>query len=210
MKNKKVISLLVGSLFLVGCGSMKYTTGFELNTSDDGQTVAEPGIEVSYPEWYNAEIGEDDENLYAVATEYSKDMQFALDKATLSAKRDLASNFSSHVDAMLKDYATEVGDLDPTVIREIDRTTKLVVSKVNLIGVQRINMSTIHSGEGGYRAYVKLKYTPDNANKILLSEVRNNARLTAKFTASKRFQELENSVEQIEDQKIEEIEILSQ
>tara|TARA_R110001592_G_scaffold122445_1_gene329257 strand:+ start:818 stop:1471 length:654 start_codon:yes stop_codon:yes gene_type:complete len=209
MKNQKtLIAMLIASALATGCGSMKYTTGFEIDSSTS-QAEASPGVEVAYPEWYNEDLEDDDVNLYAVASEYSKDMQFALDKASLSAKRELASNFSSHIDAMLKDYATEVGDLDTTVIREIDRTTKLVVARVNLIGVQRTNMSIVHSGEGGYRAYVKLKYTPDSANAFILSEVRKNAKLMTKFNASKRFAELEEGVALIEEQKIEELQILS-
>jgi hypothetical protein len=209
MSNKKtLIAMLVASALATGCGSLKYSTGFEIDSSTQ-QAEVSPGVEVAYPEWYNAELEDDDSNLYAVASEYSKDMQFALDKASLSAKRELASNFSSHVDAMLKDYATEVGDLDTSVIREIDRTTKLVVARVNLIGVQRTNMSIVHSGEGGYRAYVKLKYTPDSANAILLSEIRHNAKLMAKFNASKRFKELEDGVKLIEDQKLQELDILT-
>lgn len=207
MKNKSLIALLVASLFATGCGSVKYTTGFEMDTRT--QDSADAGVEVSYPEWYNAEVEEEDGNLYAVATEYSKDMQFAIDKATLSAKRDLASNFSSHTSALMKDYATEVGDLDTAVVREIDRTTKLVVAQVNMIGVQRTHMSLIHSGEGGYRAYVKLRYVPDQANKILLQEVWKNEKLKAKFQGSKRFKELEDSVQNIKQNEINEIQALT-
>jgi len=203
MKNKSLIAILVASLFATGCGSVKYTTGFELDTKSDPE-VAESGVEVSYPEWYNAELEQDDGNLYAVATEYSKDMQFALDKATLSAKRDLASNFSSHVSSMMKDYATEIGDLDAAVIREIDRTTKLVVAQVNMIGVQRTHMSMIYAKDG-YRAYVKLRYVPDQANRVLLQEVWQNEKLKAKFQGSKRFKELEDSVQNIKQNEINEI-----
>ena len=201
MKNKKLIAVLIASLFATGCGSVKYTTGFEMTSGSE--KTAEPGVEVAYPEWYNAELADDDGNLYAVATEYSKDMQFALDKATLSAKRDLASNFSSHTSALLKDFATEVGSLDSEVIREIDRTTKVVVAQVNMIGVQREHMSLIHAKDG-YRAYVKLRYVPDQANKILLQEVWKNEKLKAKVQASKRFQELEEEVGAIKHEEIQE------
>lgn len=207
MKNKSLIALLVASLFATGCGSVKYTTGFELDTKSDPE-VAESGVEVSYPEWYNAELEQEDGNLYAVATEYSKDMQFALDKATLSAKRDLASNFSSHVSSMMKDYATEIGDLDAAVIREIDRTTKLVVAQVNMIGVQRTHMSMIYAKDG-YRAYVKLRYVPDQANRVLLQEVWQNEKLKAKFQGSKRFKELEDSVQNIKQNEINEIQAIT-
>jgi len=201
MKNKKLIAVMIASLLATGCGSVKYTTGFEMTSGSEKS--AESGVEVSYPNWYNEELADDNGNLYAVGTEYSKDMQFAIDKATLSAKRDLASNFSSHTSALLKDFATEVGTLDSDVIREIDRTTKVVVAQVNLIGVQRENMSLIHAKDG-YRAYVKLRYVPDQANKILLQEVWKNEKLKAKVQASKRFKELEQEVNNIQQDKIEE------
>ena len=192
---------MIASLLATGCGSVKYTTGFEM--SSGSTKTAEPGVEVSYPDWYNAELTDDDGNLYAVGTEYSKDMQFAIDKATLSAKRDLAANFSSHTSALLKDYATEVGSLDSEVIREIDRTTKVVVAQVNMIGVQREHMSLIHAKDG-YRAYVKLRYVPDQANKILLQEVWKNEKLKAKVQSSKRFKELEKEVGIIKQEEIQE------
>jgi len=201
MKNKKLIAVMIASLLATGCGSVKYTTGFEM--SSGSTKTAEPGVEVSYPDWYNAELTDDDGNLYAVGTEYSKDMQFAIDKATLSAKRDLAANFSSHTSALLKDYATEVGSLDSEVIREIDRTTKVVVAQVNMIGVQREHMSLIHAKDG-YRAYVKLRYVPDQANKILLQEVWKNEKLKAKVQSSKRFKELEKEVGIIKQEEIQE------
>jgi len=201
MKSKKLIAVMIASLLATGCGSVKYTTGFEM--SSGSTKTAESGAEVSYPDWYNAELADDNGNLYAVGTEYSKDMQFAIDKATLSAKRDLAANFSSHTSALLKDYATEVGSLDSEVIREIDRTTKVVVAQVNMIGVQRQNMSLIHAKDG-YRAYVKLRYVPDQANKILLQEVWKNEKLKAKVQASKRFKELEKEVGIIKQEEIQE------
>jgi hypothetical protein len=116
-------------------------------------------------------------------------MQFAVDKATLSAKRNLASNFSSHVSAMMKDYATEVGE-DSSVMREIDRTTKLMVNKVNLIGIQKTNFKIQHEKEG-YRAWIQLRYSVDDTNKLLMAEIKRNRQLETKLSASKSFRELE-------------------
>jgi hypothetical protein len=121
-------------------------------------------------------------------------MQFAVDKAMLSAKRELASNFSSHISAMMKDYAAETGGANSEVLQEVNRTTKLVVSKVNLIGVQRTNFKIDREGTG-FRAYVKVRYAVDDSNKLLLEEIRKNQRLSHKFEASKAFRELEAEVD---------------
>jgi hypothetical protein len=183
------------SMTLVGCSSIKYQTGLEFKAPEFGGGGQQD--EVKYPKWYTEKPSDGDTALYAVASEYSKDFQFSVDKAMLSAKRELASNFSSHVDAMLKDYVAEVGDIDSSTIQEINRTTKLIVSRVNLIGVQRTNFKVVHEKDG-FRSYVKLRYVADQSNKLLVQEVKKNRKLSAKLDASKSFQELEESVKNIE------------
>jgi hypothetical protein len=189
---KKVLIVVPLVLAMTACSSIKYTTGVEIEAPKLGKSV---GDEVAYPDWY-VKNGEDTA-LYSVATEYSQDMQFAVDKAMLSAKRELASNFSSHTNAMLKDFAAEVGELDSVVVREIDRTTRMVVNKVNLVGVQRTNMKVVHE-KSGYRAFVKLRYATDDSNRLLLSEVKKNRQLNAKLQSSKSFQELENEMTKLD------------
>jgi len=184
---KKSFVMLPLVLALTACGSMKYQGGMEVETKSPFASSPKAGEEVKYPSWYTEK--NTDGALYAVASEYSKDMQFAVDKATLSAKRNLASNFSSHVSAMMKDYATEVGD-DSSVMREIDRTTKLMVNKVNLIGIQKTNFKIQHEKEG-YRAWIQLRYSVDDTNKLLMAEIKRNRQLETKLSASKSFRELE-------------------
>lgn len=183
------------SMTLAGCSSIKYETGVEFKAPEFGGGKQQS--EVKYPDWYTEKPKNDDTALYAVASEYSKDFQFSVDKAMLSAKRELASNFSSHVDAMLKDYVAEVGDVDSSTIQEINRTTKLIVNRVNLIGVQRTNFKVVHEKDG-YRSYVKLRYVADQSNKLLVQEVKKNRKLSAKLDASKSFKELEESVTNVE------------
>jgi len=189
--------LLIPVVFaLTACGTFETNTKLAINAPEFGSKPSQ-GDEVKYPKWFTEK--EKDDALYAVATEFSKDFQFAVDKAMLSAKRELASNFSSHVSAMLKDYAAEVGDLDSSVVREIDRTTKMVVSQVNLVGVQRTQYR-VQNEKDGYRAFVKLKYNADQSNRLLVSEIKKNKKLSAKLEASKAFKELEETIENMKQQ----------
>lgn len=181
-------------LALTACGTVKVQSGMELESKNPFVSTGKTGDEVKYPSWYTQKNA--DNALYSVATEYSKDMQFSVDKATMSAKRELASNYSSYVSSLMKDYSTEAGGLNADVIREIDRTTRLIVSQVNLIGVQRTNLEIRHENEG-YRAYVMMRYVTDESNKILLNEVRKNRQLNHKLAASKSFRELEKEVDKI-------------
>jgi len=200
---KKVIIASVLAVALSGCSSIKWSSGFEYvapgGTSTDAKlqaakvsAIPQSGDEVKYPAWYTEKQSGD--AIYAVASESSKDFQLAVDKATMSAKRELASNFSSHISAMMKDFTTEMG-ADSAVVRELDRTSKLVINKVNLIGVQRTNFKVQHEN-GGYRAFVQLKYSQDESNKLLMAEIKRNRQLDAQVRGTKAFRELEREIAQ--------------
>lgn len=184
-------------LSMTACSSIKYQTGMEFKAPEFGGGNQQ--AEVKYPDWYNEKPSKDDTALYAIASEYSQNFQFAVDKSMLSAKRELASQFSSHVDAMFKDYVTEIGEVDSSTIQEINRTTKMIVSKVNLIGVQRTHFKVVHEKDG-YRAFVKLKYNADQSNRLLVSEIKKNKKLSAKLEASRAFKELEETIENMKQQ----------
>ena len=97
---------------------------------------------------------------------------------------------------MMKDYSAEVGTLNADVVREIDRTTKLIVAQVNLVGVKRTNLEIRHENSG-YRAFVAVKYATDESNKILMNEIKKNRQLNHKLSASRSFRELENQVSRL-------------
>lgn len=194
---KKTLLVLPLVLALTACGSMNFR----------GSSVTETKAfsnEVDYPGWYTEKPSEKGA-IFAVGSEYSKDFQFAVDKSMLSAKRELASQFSSHTSAMMKDFAVESGTLGVGVASaDIERTTRLIVSKVNLVGVQRTNFKVVRDRDG-YRSFVQLKFSTDESNKIMLAEIHRNQALYARFRASKSFRELDAQTDKIEDQKIKEL-----
>ena len=192
---KKTLVILPLVLAMTACSSLKYEAGMEFKAPEFGGGGQQD--EVAYPDWYTDTPKKDDQALYAVASEYSKDFQFSVDKAMLSAKRELASNFSSHIDGMMKDFSAELGDVDSSVVNDINRTTKLVISRVNLVGVQRVNFKVVHE-KAGYRSFVRLRYATDESNRLLLNEIKRNRKLSAKLEASKSFKELEETVNNIE------------
>jgi hypothetical protein len=178
------------------------------STIKDGPSVSETKMfsnEVDYPKWYAEGSKKDDSAIYGVGSEYSNDFQFSVDKAMLSAKRELASNYSSYTSAMMKDFAVESGTLGRGVANaDIERTTQLIVARVNLVGVQRQNFTVVRENSG-FRAFVKLRFNADESNKIMLAEIQRNAGLYAQLRASKSFRELEQQNEKINTQKLNEL-----
>jgi len=184
-------------LSLTACGTIK-----------NGPSVSETKFfsnEIDLPKWYTESPKKDDSALYGVGSEYSNDFQFSVDKAMLSAKRELAANYSSHTSAMMKDFAVESGVLGRGVANaDIERTTRLIVAKVNLVGVQRQNFVVIKEGNG-FRTFVKLRLSLDESNKAMIAEIQRDAALYAQLRASKSFRELDGQTDKIEEQKNERI-----
>ena len=99
---------------------------------------------------------------------------------------------------MFKDFTSELGDVDSSTANDINRTTKMLVSRVNLVGVQRTDFEVVHE-KAGYRAFVKLKYSADLSNKLILEQIQRNAKLKAKLESTEKFKELEDSINTIQE-----------
>ena len=152
---------------------------------------AQTGDVVRFPSWYTTKPSDD--ALYSVASEYSNDLQFSVDKAMLSAKRELAGKYSSYVSAMMKDFTAEIGE---GTNRDIERTTKLLIAQVNLVGIQRTEFETRHEGRG-FRTFVQLRYSLDDSNRLLIQKIQSDKKLEMELRKSAAFRELEDSVDKI-------------
>ena len=95
---------------------------------------------------------------------------------------------------MFKEFTAEVGEADGEVVREIERVTKKVIKDVNLVGVERTHFKVQHDKNGGYRAWVQLRYSVDESNKILMAEIKRNRQLNAKLQATQAFKELQDEI----------------
>jgi hypothetical protein len=186
---KKLLVGLIPLIMLSACGSVP-------KQSDSASLFgngAKSGDTVRFPDWYYGKPSDD--ALYSVATEYSKDLQFSVDKSMLSAKRELAGKYSSYISAMMKDFTAEIGGADD-VNRDIERTTKLLIAQVNLVGIKRTNFEVRHEG-GGYRTFVQLRYSLDDSNRLLIEKIKANKKLELALRKSSAFRELEESVDKI-------------
>jgi len=181
-------------VMLSACGSNPPKTA--MDSSSLFGKGAKTGDFVRMPDWYMEKPKED--ALYSVASEYSADLQFSVDKAMLSAKRELAAKYSSYVSAMMKDFTAEIGSADG-VNRDIERTTKLLVAQVNLVGIQRPNFEIRHEGRG-FRTFVQLRYSLDDSNRLLIEKIQNDKKLEMALRKSAAFRELEESVNKVNKQ----------
>ena len=188
---KSLFAVVSVAVLLSACGSNPPKTA--MDSSSLFGKGAQTGDTVRLPSWYTEKPSDD--ALYSVSSEYSSDLQFSVDKAMLSAKRELAGKYSSYVSAMMKDFTAEIGNADG-VNRDIERTTKLLIAQVNLVGIQRTGFETRHEGRG-FRTFVQLRYSLDDSNRLLIQKIQSDKKLEMALRKSASFRELEESVDKV-------------
>lgn len=145
------------------------------------------------PEWFldQDELGD---LLSSRGTSTSSDLQMSIDKAMLTAKRELASKIEQTISSKTKQFLKDVGidensdSYDETIITSISR-----IDNVELAGFKVSNRKVINLGTK-YRSYVKLVYPIGSANKILVEKVNKEEELKLRLESSEAFQELEEQI----------------
>jgi hypothetical protein len=143
-----------------------------------------PEFKNDIPEWYKTENVKSDDELIVAATAYSKDMNVAVDKATMNARIELANRLSVKVDSLVRETTIEDTGKKKNAETSYDRVTKLVTKQV-LSMYNRDKLYLAKEGEG-YRAFVLLKMPVDEARKIVAGAVRNSR--------EDRFNDLDNEI----------------
>lgn len=190
---------LVAALSLVGCASAPKpgspeAAAAQQQKQEQQATKAVQTAVANIPEWYlNPPVAEN--AIYSAGVATSGDMQFAMDRAVLSAKTALASQLNNRVSSRIRDFMNEVGiGSDAALSAEAERVSQNVVTEVNLAGFRRDKSQVFQEGRT-YRAYALLYYPIGDANKLVRDQVRKSNQLEARLRASKAFQELEKEIE---------------
>ena len=179
---KKYFAMTAIALAVVGCASNpnKMTEVTEAPKS----TVASTTI----PEWFLAGPTPDGKDIIVTATDTSREMQFAIDKATMNARVEMASRINIKVQSMIRESLTEDGaGKMKDVEREVDRVSKMVTNQ-SLSMYTRDKLLVVKEDDG-FRAYVMLKMNVDQGRRLI-----DNTRKSSRDRDDK-FDELDQSLE---------------
>ena len=151
-----MICTVASVIALSGCSTFK---------ADPNKTVEIPSNKLdNIPQWYLAKDPDDTKFIVVTATDVSKDMQFAIDKATLNAKVQLAARLKTDIDSVTRESTLETAGSGSAVEREIDRVSKVRVKQA--IGMfKRENIAVFKEGDV-YRAYVQFKIATEDAKRL--------------------------------------------
>jgi hypothetical protein len=125
------------------------------------------------PDWFTMHLTNDDKNIFAVATEYSADYQFAIDRAMMIAKVNLAAQINQRVESEMNSYIRESGtggDVDD-INRSVERKSRTVVDTTQLVGYKRDKLEVRREGKG-YRVYLRLIYDYTDANLLTQNAIK--------------------------------------
>jgi len=118
------------------------------------------------PDWF-VELPEEDNAIHSVGSGTSPDLQLAIDKSILHAKRTLADRIEGKLSSQVKEYITETGKgVAPPTLTDIERVTKNIMREVNVAGYSVKEME-IKPHQTFFRVYVLLMYPTGEANELL-------------------------------------------
>jgi len=195
--NRSALCAILGALTLAACaGPQPGTPAFTAQQEQQKQQARVDTVKDSVsdlPSWF-ANPPTDEFSVYSAGTATSADLQFAVDKAVLGAKRSLADRVNSKLSSKMKEFISESGVGENTqVLAESERVTSNLITEVNLAGYDVTQKKIVPAGTQ-YRVYVLLQYPLGQANRLLVEQVKKNDLLQGKLRASKAFQELEKDI----------------
>jgi len=145
------------------------------------------------PDWF-IEPPVNDHAVYAVGSGGSTSLDMSLTKATLSAKRGLADRINGELSEKIKEFATEVGNVnDPVTVEEVERATVNIINGTAVYGYAVANKS-IQNVNGRFYSYILLEYADAEINKVLRLQLERERNATVDARKIQIFSELEAAI----------------
>ena len=154
------------ALITTGCSTVKSTIGMEGNPNRmvEIEEFDITGNDIKIPAWFLQNDRVDESRMIVTATDISKDMQFAIDKATLGATIQLAAKLETDVTSLVRESTLETGFGDKAVDRQIDRVSKSTTTQ-KVAYYKRDKMKIVRDGDF-YRCFVQISLEVDEARKL--------------------------------------------
>ena len=214
MNRQLLMMILTGSaLLLSACGPKYGTAEYAQEQAEHTykeQSKAATETLDNAPSWYLKPPVANDA-IYGVATAFSRDLQFSIEKAAVDAKGEIASQLSDKVSMKFKSFARETGTAnDPVLVREVEKVASELVNGADIAGYV-IEKKEVQQQLNGYRTFVLIRYPLGEANRIIVEKAKHDALLHSKVRESKAFQDLEaevNGMKQTQSQNAQHIEDL--
>lgn len=185
MKARMFLGLcFVIAMLIMACGGSKQMI----------QKDGEQSSDAPCPGWfYNIPAHQD--TLYGVATATSRDLQLAIDQATLNARTNIGSQVENRVKAMAEQLRTEVGDDAAKQLSTAIETVIQGIVNVTLSGSKVKKQSTKREGNL-WRSCVLVSYPVGAANKTFLENLKREKIVIGRQDIQDAVQRMEKQINQ--------------
>lgn len=188
MLNKNIYFVLFITLFLTGCGTTK---GPNLAPEPTGKVMK------NIPDWY-INTPKKDGFRYAGATATSRDLQIAVNKATLDASNQLAGAMDSEMNALVKRVREETGiSTDSDILDRFSQTQEQIISTAlkDYEIVKKEILEEKSDSQDIFRAYILVEWDEGAAQKRLLDRIKADKEIYDAIRATELYEEMEQKVE---------------
>ena len=204
--NKKLLTVFVTAGLVTACSGPRT---INQKVYEEKVAVVEKQIDET-PKWMLSLPTSDDDAFYSAGTAVSSDMQMAIDKSTINAKRTLADRIGGELSSQMKMFVMESGHQGESdvIMLNVEQVTKNIIAEVNVAGYIPGEIKIMSQGTG-FRVFTLLKYPVGEANRIMMMQIKKNNALLAKIRSAKSFKELEEEINRKRQEELDEIEIIS-
>ena len=197
MRKLTTLFLLVTLLLIIGCGG----------SSEMVTTKATKEAMENIPKWFLKPPTHSD-YIFDTATDKSRDLGMARDKAAMAARRGIATTVEVKLESLGKRFQDEVvlGE-DTDIMDKYTASMKEIVSTV-LSGPSIVKQEVFKEGDF-FRVYVLVSYPVGAASQRMADKIRQQKALMTEFHATKAWEDLSKEVERFEQRKKEEMKSLA-
>lgn len=183
--------------FLAGCASNKKA---EEKLAEKAEAkVAERVDSMQAPQWFTTPP-KDERYFYGVATATSKDLQLALDKASVDARAEIGRQVELRVLGLQKKFNEEIGMGDDVQLTQMyTKISKMVVS-TSLSG-SKIKDQKFQQEGGIYRAFSLVEYPAGVGSQELLNQIKNQKEMYTRFRGLETYKELDEEAKRYDEWK---------
>ena len=196
MKHCKI--LVAMSLLLGACAAPPGSPESFLKKQEEKREARREMVEDTIdelPSWFT-DVPQEDNAIFSVGSGTSPNLQLAMDKSILNAKRMLADRIEGRLSSQVKEYITETGNqMAPPALTDTERVTKNIMREVNVAGYSVKEME-ITPHKTFFRVYTMLIYPVGEANQLLkLQQERSNLRSKDR-RANEGYKELDKAIKE--------------
>ncbi len=202
MSNYKQIFLIL-ILFLYSCasndqdvstnvqneGSMK----INLSQNKDMTKTEEASLTVQMvPDWCT-EMPLSKSSIYACGIGNSSNLNMSNSRALIDGKSKLASQIDNEITSRMTDLLEDLGNYDEQVKQASERVIKSISRETQIAGYQEVRSEFQNIGDK-FQTYVLLEYSIDQANQLLLKEIKQDDTLSNQEAIDSALEELEAEI----------------